>query len=285
MKKRIAKYAYEYGLIALGTLALGLGLNLFLTPLNLSAGGVTTLGTVILHFTKIPISVTNLLANIVLFGLSFKFLGKESVIKTVAGVLFLSLFLEITRYLPPIMADNQDFLLAAICGGVLLGIGLGLVIRPGGSTGGSDLMGLLIKRFMQHVPVAMLILAVDMAFITIAGLVFRSIEITFYSAVATFITAKVADFIANLGDAAKSIYIVSEKSEEIADLVMSKLDRGVTKIHSRGGYSGKERPMLLCVVAPKQAPVLVKDVKRIDPSAFIVICDAREVLGEGFKSK
>ena len=287
MKRTVWKYFYEYGLIAIGAMALAFGLNLFLVPLNLSAGGISTLGTVILYLFGIPLSVTNLLANAVLFVLSFKFLGKSSVFKTVAGVLFLSLFLEVFSHVTPFTGfgdgQMQDLFFASICGGVFVGIGVGLVILPGGSTGGSDLAGLIIKKFIPHIPVPMLILAIDMAIILIAGIVFKSVEVTFYSAVATFVTAKVADFISNLGEAAKSLYVLSEKSDEIISIIMTKYDRGVTEIHSKGAYSGKERPMLLCVVSPKQAPRLVNDIKELDPSAFIVISDAREVLGEGFK--
>lgn len=289
MKRSVAKHVYEYGLLALGTLALGVGLHVFLLPLDLSAGGVTTLGAVILHLTKIPLSVTNLVANVVLFALAFRFLSKGSFVKTIVGVLLLSLSLELTSRIPAtfingIINENSAPIMASICGGVTVGIGLGLIIRSGGSTGGTDLAGLLVKRFMPHVSVTLAMFIMDMIVVIISGVVFRSFEVTFYSLVAIFITSKVADFITNLGDAAKSIYVISEKSSEITALVMGKYDRGLTEIYSKGGYSGKDRPMLLCVVTPKQAPRLVKDIKELDPSAFVIICDAREVLGEGFKN-
>ena len=280
MKAKAKRYIYEYTLIAIGTFVLALGLNLFLVPKQFSAGGVSAVGTVLYYLLGIPLFLTNLVCNVVLLGLGFKFIGRTSIFKTVAGILFLSVSLAITSLIP---APDADLIMSVVCGGVLIGGGVGLVIRVGGSTGGSDLAGLMIKKLVPHIPIAVIIFILDIAVIAVSGIVFASYSIAFYSALAMFISSKVADLITNMGDAAKSLYIMSDKNDKIAELILREHDRGVTEIYSKGAYSGKERKMLLCVMSPKEAPALIKTIKNTDPAAFIIITDAREVLGEGFK--
>ena len=195
-------------------------------------------------------------------------------------IIFFSLSLEITKLFP---VFNNDFFIASIAGGVLTGMGLGIVVRVGASTGGSDFGGLILKKFFPHISVATLILMIDSIIIVLSGIVFKSYTVTFYSATAMFVASKVADIVITLGNAAKSVYIISEKNKEIADIVINDFKRGITGIYSRGMYSGNENMMLFCAVTPKQLPRLVNRVREIDKRAFIVVGDAREVLGEGFK--
>lgn len=275
--KRIVK---EYLFIFIGSFLLAAGMNMFLVPLQLSSGGIGSIGTVLLYVFGVPLSVTNLVFNAVLFVFGYKFLGKDAVIKTVAGIAFLSFSLEVTKYLPTF---KEDMIFACVCGGILVGAGVGLVVRVGGSTGGSDFAGLMIKRFVPHISVATFILIIDCVIIVIAGIVFGSYAVTFYSALAMFISAKVTDFILNMGDAAKSLFIITEKADEVKLVILEKYERGITEIYSKGAYSGEDRMMLLCAVSPKEAPLVVKTVKAIDERAFVIISDAREILGEGFK--
>ncbi len=275
MKKRIK----DYSLILVGALILAVGLNIFLVPIKLSAGGIGTIGTVLLYFFNIPLSVTNLVLNLLLFIVGFKVLGRGSVIKTAFGMLFLSLFLELTSYIP---TPELDIIVATISGGVLVGFGVGLVIRVGGSSGGSDFLGLMIRKRLPHISVATNILIIDLIIISIAGICFGDFIISFYSALCMFISSMVSDRVIDVGKASKSIYITSKKNEEIKELILCEFERGVTEIYTQGGYSRTQRLMLLCVVSPKEAPRLAKKVKEIDPSAFIIISDARLVLGEGF---
>ncbi len=280
MRQNWKKHLIEYALIIIGSFCVAVGLNVFLVPSDLSLGGISALGTVFLHFFGIPLSVTNLVLNAILFLLAFKLVGKASVVKTVVGILSLSLFLQLTTLIP---GAHGDMILSVVCGGIAAGVGLGLVIRAGGSTGGSDLAGVIIKKFAPHISVGAIIFVIDCVMIAIAAVSFGNYVIAFYSAMAMFVATKVADAILNIGDAAKSIYIMSEKSDEITDAILEGCDRGVTKIYSKGGYSGNDRLMLLCVSSPKEAPKIIKTVKAIDKSAFVIISDAREVLGEGFK--
>jgi uncharacterized membrane-anchored protein YitT (DUF2179 family) len=276
MKKTIKSYLF----IAIGAFLLAAGLNMFLVPCKISSGGVSSIGTMLLYKFNIPMSVTNIFFNAVLFVLGYKYVGKNSVLKTVAGIIFLSAFLEITKYLP---AFGDDIFISTVIGGALVGIGVGLVVKVEASSGGSDFAGLILKKFFPHIPIATLILFIDGAIIIIAGIVFKSYMITFYSAIAMFIASKVTDSIMTMGDAAKSVYIMSPENEKISKVIMETFERGVTGVYSKGLYTGSENMMLLCAVSPKQLPRLVNKVKEIDKGAFIIVSDAKEVLGEGFK--
>ena len=222
------------------------------------------------------------MCNAVLFLLGYRYLGKTALVKTVLGILYLSAFLELTGYLP---LYTDDMLIAALCGGVLLGIGVGMVVRQGASTGGSDFAGLILRRFFPHISVATLILILDIAVVLLTGVVFRSFTVTVYSIVALVTASVITDKVVAFGDRAKTIYLFSEKTEEIADFVMHDFERGATAIPCRGMYSGKCYDMLMCVVSPKELPLLQRKAKELDPNVFMVTHDAVEVLGEGFKEE
>lgn len=273
------KTVKSYLFIAIGAFLLAAGLNMFLVPCKISSGGVSSIGTILLYKFNIPMSVTNIFFNAVLFVLGYKYVGKNSVLKTVLGIVFLSAFLEITKYMP---AFGNDIFISTVIGGALVGVGVGFVVKVEASTGGSDFAGLILKKFFPHISIATLILLIDSAIIIVAGIVFKSYMITFYSAIAMFIASKVTDYIMTMGDAAKSVYIISEKNDEISKMIMETFERGVTGIYSKGMYTGSENMMLLCAVSPKQLPRLIAKVKETDKNAFVIVSDVREVLGEGF---
>ena len=272
-------YLWQTACIVLGSFILALGVNLFLTPNKISSGGISSIGTILLHLFGVKMSVTNLALNAVLFLLGFKYLGREAVVKTVIGILALTASLEVTSYLPNY---SEDMLLSTVVGGVLVGLGVGLVVRQNASTGGSDFAALVIRRFLPHVSLATILLVLDCAVIIASGIVFRSVTVTIYSVIAMYISSRVTDAVVVFGNKAKAVQIFSDHNEEIADYVMKEFERGATGIHCRGMYSGSEKLMLLCVLSPKELPLLVRTIKQIDPTAFIIINDAKEVLGEGF---
>ncbi|MBE7064049.1 MAG: YitT family protein [Ruminococcaceae bacterium] len=281
MKKTVFRSLQAYFQIAAGSFILAIGLVLFLAPLKLSSGGVSTIATVLLYLLDIPLSVTTLIINAVLFLFGFRFLGKASLLKTVTGIMSLSLFLEITSYLP-ILAE--DIFIATTGGGALMGIGIGLAVRQEASTGGSDFAALILNRFFPHVPVPTFIFLIDCFIIAGAGLVFRSLSVTFYSAIALLVSMQTTNWVLSFGEAAKSLFILSERTGEISACIREQFSRGTTGIYSKGMYSDKNTLMLFCVVSPKEFPALVRLVRRVDKTAFIVISDVREVLGEGFKA-
>ena len=280
MKTRAKRYVAEYSVIIFGAAILAAVLNVLLVPLKISGGGFGAISTIFYHLFSIPLSISNLGLNVALLIFSLKILGRAAFLKTLVGTLALSLFLELTKDVPK--PGEMDLIVASVMGGVIVGIGLGLVIRVGGSTGGADLIGIIVKRFLPHLPVGVIIFAFDSVVICVSGIVFRSLEVSFYSALVMFIGSKVCDFVMNMGRASKSLYVISSKHEEIKQMILNKYYRGVTELFSRGGYSGVDGVTLLCAVSPKEAPKIVRAVKEVDPNAFIIINDAREVLGEGF---
>ncbi len=272
----------EYFIIGAGCLFLALGLNMFLVPIRLSPGGISTLGTIALYLFRLPLALTNLSLNAVLFLLGYRYLGKAMLAKALAGILMLSFFLQLTAALPPL---TDDILLSTVSGGILVGLGVGLVVRQEGSTGGSDFAALLLHRFFPHISVARFILGIDCGILLFAGVIFESFTITFYSLLSLAIAAKVTDLILSIGNLAKAVTIISSKSEEISACIMTRFSRGVTGIYSKGMYGKTDVLMLLCAVSPKELPALVHTVRELDKSAFLIITDAREVVGEGFLEK
>ncbi len=270
----------QYFYITLGAFLLSLGLNVFLVPQKLSTGGIGTIATVLKHLFNIPLSLTNIVLNGILFLFGIKLLGKKALVKTVVGIAALSLFLEITAFMP---VYTEDMLASCVLGGILVGIGLGIVIRQGASTGGSDFLALMLYKYFPHISMAKIILIVDLIIVGISALIFKSVTVGVYSVISLFISSKIADGILIIGDRAKTLFVLSEKSEQIATGIMEKFERGVTGIQAKGMYKNEKSTMLLSAVSPKEVPIIVNYIKEQDEKAFIIINDAHEIWGEGFK--
>lgn len=267
--------------LTVGCILLSVSINVFLLPYKISAGGISTVGTVLLHLFGIKMSLTNLFFNAVLFIFGYKKLGKYAVVQTASGIILLSIFLELTSHIP---IYSQNELIAVLSGGIFMGAGVGMIVKIGASTGGSDFAGLILKKFFPHISLAKLILAIDCFIVVVAGIVFKSYTVTFYSVIALFVSSVVTDKIITFGDDAKMLQVFSAETEKISNCILNEYERGVTGVHCRGMYSNEERLMLLCVITPKELPVYMNMIKETDKNAFIIICDVHKVIGEGFKS-
>lgn len=276
----VLKKIKEYLILTLGAFFTALALNMFLVPFQLSSGGIGTIGVVLLYFFKIPLSATNLVFNIVLFGFGINLLKKNSVIKTIYGIIVLSACLQITSYLPQF---KEDIFLAMVLGGFFDGLGMGLVLSVDGSTGGIDFAALMVKRKFSHISMADFMLFVNCAMYVISGIVFKSYLVTFYSMIAMFISAKVTDYVINVGDNAKAIMVVTENSSEIETMILNDFGRRATEIYSRGALTEESTKMLICVAKPRETPKIIKQTKQIDEKAFLFVYDVKEVFGKGFK--
>ena len=263
--------------LTVGCILLSVSINVFLLPYKISAGGISTVGTVLLHLFGIKMSLTNLFFNAVLFIFGYKKLGKYAVVQTASGIILLSIFLELTSHIP---IYSQNELIAVLSGGIFMGAGVGMIVKTGASTGGSDFAGLILKKFFPHISLAKLILAIDCFIVVVAGIVFKSYTVTFYSVIASVVTDKIITF----GDDAKMLQVFSAETEKISNCILNEYERGVTGVHCRGMYSNEERLMLLCVITPKELPVYMNMIKETDKNAFIIICDVHKAIGEGFKS-
>lgn len=271
-------------LIVIGTLLVAISVNVVYEPLNMVTGGVSGFAIVVKHFTGklfsggIPIWFTNLLINIPLFVVAILSKGKKFVGKT----LFATVCFTIALYIVPSFdVQYKDYLLASVFGGVIGGTGLGLVFITSATTGGTDLFGMLIQKYFRHYTVPQLLIVIDGAIVLTGAAVF-GLDRALYSVIAVYINSKVMDGILEGLKFAKVTYIISDQYERIADKILQDFDRGVTGISARGMYSNDEKQMLFCVVSKKEIAPLVEMVAEIDKKAFVIISDAREVMGEGF---
>lgn len=276
----IKKTTLDYICIVAGSFVLAFSINFFLVPQKISTGGVSGVGTVLLYVFNIPLSVTVLALNALLFLFGYKFLKKSSLVKTVSGIVFLSVFLEFTK---PFGAYSDDIFIASVFGGIIAGIGVGLTISREASTGGSDFAALMLRRFFPHVSLARIILVIDFFVIILSGVIFKNYTVMLYSLVSLYIGTKVADMILVSGDYAKSVMIISDKTDEISEFILSDMNRGVTGIYSRGYYKKSDGMMLMCIVRSKEIPRLLNKIKQIDFNSFIIISEVREVHGAGFR--
>lgn len=286
--KLIKKYLPEYLIITLGSFILALGISLFLVPCKISTGGVSGIGTVLYHLFKVPMSVSTLVINLLLFAFGFKFLAKSSIVKTLYGIGAYSLSFVVTEIIAPIIngwlaGAASDVWIASIFGGVLVGVGVGLVVSRSASTGGSDFAALMLHKLIPHVSVANFIMIIDSIVIIASAIALGNFSITFYSIISLYISNKVTDYLIVAGDAAKTVYVISKNNDDIAAQIMEKIQRGVTSISSHGCYSGEEKKMLMCVVRNKEVPRVISLIREMDPSAFTVVMEAKEVRGLGFK--
>ncbi len=281
MKKKIFKVVADMILMAMGSFLYALSITALIDANMLSAGGVTGVSTLIHRFTNIPTGLLVFVINIPIIILGFIKLGKKFIVKTAIATAMVSLSLEITEtYIPAYETDN---ILAAIFGGIIMGLGLSFVFMRGGTTGGVDIIAKVINQRFRHLTVGRVLLTMDGLVIIITAIVFRNIETALYSVIAMFVSSKVMDTVLYGSDKGKIIYIVTDNPEEISRAIIEKVGRGVTMLKSRGAYTGKEREMLMCTVRLNEVSAVYSVVNEFDKNAFVVVGEAGEILGEGFK--
>lgn len=275
----------HYVLIVIGTFLMAASVNWVYEPLELVTGGITGLAIVIKKITSfwiedgIPIWLTTILLNIPLFIAAILVKGKTFLRNTLFGTVSLTVALYIV---PPINLMFDEMILAAIFGGVLDGLGLGLVFVSMASTGGSDLLATIIHKYKPYMSVPQILIIIDGVIVT-AGVISFGVMRALYAIIALYILGKVSDGILEGLKFAKMAYIISDYYNEIAGQILIQLDRGVTGISATGMYSNTDKKMLFCVVSKKEIVKLTDIVASIDPKAFIIVSDAREVTGEGFR--
>ena len=283
MRKSTNTIVEFLGLI-IGCIFMGVALNMFFKPYTIAPGGLSGLSLVISKFTGLSVSTIMLIIGVPLLVFSIKILGKKDAIKTFIGMIILSAVLKVTEPLATI-GVIQDALLATISGGILLGAGLGIVFSVDGSTGGTDLIALLVNRVIPSLPVSKCLIIIDGMVVLSAGIANGDIETGLYSAMALYIVFKVIDAIISGFDYSKAFMIITEDRDELREAILNDVKRGVTILDGKGGYTNNDKSILLVVVNNKKQEVhLKKLIKKVDPNAFIIVSDVHEVLGEGFKS-
>lgn len=273
-------YYAELLLMLLGTAMIALGIQWLYDPAGLVTGGVTGAAIIVKSLSggKIPLWFTNILFNIPVFLIAWRVKGKRFIGRTLIGTVMLSLWLYI---IPAGDMAKGDYILAAVFGGVISGAGMGFVLLARATTGGTDMMAVLVQSRLRHYSVVQILQVID-GIVVLAGLYVFGIQAGLYAIVAIFVTSKISDALLEGMKYSKTAFIITSRSQEVAETIMERLDRGVTGLFAKGMYSGEEKCVLYCVVEPKQIVELKDIVAEFDPDAFVIVSDAREVLGEGF---
>lgn len=280
MKNKIVQTIQEYVIIALGCTIMAAGVSLFLLPNELSTGGFSGIATIVYYFFKVPMGVTVLALNIPLLIIAYFKVGKQLFARSIYGTIVFSLMIDLIDKITPL---THDRFLGCIYGGVFAGIGTAIILKFDASTGGSDLLSHIIRAYKKQYKSSSLILAVDTVVIALNVIFFKNIEIGLYSAIAIFLMGKMIDLIFEGVNFTKVIFIISPKYEEIAGQISASINRGSTGLFSKGMYTDQEKLTLLCVGSRTEAYEMQSIAKEIDKEAFIIIMNAREVIGKGFK--
>ena len=284
MKRTPAQLVKNYFLILLGAAVYALAFDAFFVPNGVAFGGVTGLAQIVNFFLpQAPVGTLVIAFNIPLFLLGWRLLGGHMLVSSLAAMTASSLFIDLIPLVyefPPM----EDKLLACIFGGVVLGIGLGIIFLQGATTGGTEIVARLLKLKLSWLPLGKLLLLADLVVVALVALVFRNINTALYGVVALYISTVVMDWALYGMDNAKVAYIISDKPEEIARVIMEELERSVTYLQGEGGYLGQPKRVILCAFKQRQIVDIKETVRQVDPNAFMIVTTSHEVLGEGFGS-
>ena len=267
-------------LMVVGTGLMALAIQCIYDPVGLVTGGFTGVAIIAKYVTKgaVPLWLTNLVLNVPLFLLAALIKGKKFVARTAVATVLLSAWLYV---IPLWNLAEGDYVLSAIFGGVICGVGMGMVLLARATTGGTDMLAALIQHKLRHYT-TMQIICVIGGIIVAGGIYSFGVKAALYAIVAIYVTSKVSDTLMEGMKYSKAVFIVSDRYKEISDAIMTQMDRGVTGLDAVGMYSGDEKCMLYCVVSKKEIVVLKEIILKIDNNAFVIVTDAREVVGEGF---
>ena len=268
-----------FGLVV-GTFFMACSTAYFLLPNKLSTGGFSGIATIAYYFFNTPVGTATIILNVPLFIIAYFRIGKHFIFKSILGTFLLSFFINM---LEKYSAVTNDRFLACIYGGIIMGIGSAITLKVNGSTGGSDLLTYIIRTYNDKIKSSDLIILIDTIIIFINILFFKEIEIGLYSVIAIYLMGKMIDIIFEGINFTKVLFIISDKYEEIAKIVGDEVKRGSTGIYAKGMHTNSEKMMLFCVGARSEIIQIKKLATSIDPKSFIVIFNAREAWGKGFK--
>ena len=282
-KKRVSKrdLLIDIAAIILGSALVALGLVIFTVPNNLAPGGVSGLATAVCHVTGLPIGLLSLFFNIPIFLVGFKMFGIRALLKTLAATVLLSAFIDLFTTMG--LAYTNNVLLASALGGAVVGVGMGFLFSRGITTGGTDLVASILRVKLPHLPMGTLLTAIDIVVVIIAVLVFQNVEIALYSGVTIFCAGRVIDAIMQGIDYAKIIMVITDKPEELLQLLAKEMGRGVTELPAKGGWTRENKSVLITVARRSEMAASLKAIKKADPKSFVILYNATEVHGEGFK--
>ena len=281
MRNKILKVTTNMLFFIIGAIIYSVSVNVFLTPNSISPGGFTGIATVANYVFGLPTGVVLIILNIPVLILGFVKLGSVFILKTALVTLLTSLSLDVsTRLLPALKTDG---ILASMFGGILMGLGLSLILLRGATTGGIDIIAKLVNQKYRHLSVGKIILMADGIVIVINALVYKNAESALYSIIAMYGATRMMDILLYGADKGKTIFVITSSPQEVCQEINHKVGRGVTQIPVIGGYTGEKRIMLMCSVRVHEVAAIHDAVRAHDTRAFIVVSEAGEIIGEGFK--
>ena len=267
----------DYILIVLGTFLAGVAFDWFFLPYSLAPGGVTGISAVLAHYLPLTVGTLSFIINVPLFVLGWKTVGWRFALRSFIAMTLMSVFIDI---IPPFDVSG-NVMLASIFGGALLGVGLGMVVRAGATTGGTDMAAKMVHHYIGFLSIATILLIIDGIVVGFAAMTF-GIEAGLWALITLVACSKVMDMIIKGFNTAMQFMIISPKSEEIVQRIHREIDRGCTRLMAEGTFSGRPVGTLLCVLSRTEAPRLKKLIVEVDPSAFVTVCDVSEAMGPGF---
>lgn len=279
-KEKIKRFIIEGIGTVVGSGIMALGISLFLLPNQLSSGGFAGIATITYYLLEIPMGTMILILNVPLFIFAGYKIGKEFFIKSIIGTTSLSLFIDILDKYKPVTTDR---FLACIYGGIIIGIGTAIILKANSSTGGTELIANIIKIYNKNISISRYLTIIDIIVIIFNVLFFKQVEIGLYSIIAIYLYGKLVDIIFEGVYFTKLLFIISDKNEEISKLIEQDVKRGVTGLYGKGMYSNKNKLVLICAASTRDIGKIKNIAKEIDKTCFIVVANAREALGQGFK--
>jgi len=275
MKINFKNFIKESIGMIVGCILISVALNMFFSPHTIAPGGLSGLSVVLSKVSGLSVSAIMLIMGIPLIFFSIKILGTKNAIKTLIGMLLLSLCISLTSSLSQVSVTD-DVLLAAITGAILLGLGLGVVFSVDGSTGGTDLIALMINKAIPSIPLSKCLVCIDGLVVMSSGIVNKNLETALYSAISLYVIVKMIDFIIS------GFIIITNEEEKLKEAIVNDIKRGITILDGRGGYTDSSKSVLIVAVNKKQEVHMKKLIKNVDKNAFIIVSKAHEVFGEGF---
>ena len=275
-KEIVREWAYIVG----GAACYAVGYCFFFYPNSVVPGGVTGVSTIVNFLTGAPVGVLSIVLNIPLFAFAWRHFGLRFMLMSGAGMALTYIFIDVFNLLG--FAATHDPLLACTIGAALNGTGLGLVYRSGATTGGTDIIAKVLRQKYPYINFGTFIMALNVVIISAYALIFRRLDAAFYAVIAMFVVSRAIDTVLYGLDTSKVCYLISNKSAELDEAITATMHRGVTKLRGEGGYTGEEREVLMCVIKKRQITDIRKLVKAIDPNAFFIVTDAKDVFGNGF---
>lgn len=281
MKINFKNFIKESIGMIVGCILISVALNMFFSPHTIAPGGLSGLSVVLSKVSGLSVSAIMLIMGIPLIFFSIKILGTKNAIKTLIGMLLLSLCISLTSSLSQVSVTD-DVLLAAITGAILLGLGLGVVFSVDGSTGGTDLIALMINKAIPSIPLSKCLVCIDGLVVMSSGIVNKNLETALYSAISLYVIVKMIDFIISGFDYSKCFIIITNEEEKLKEAIVNDIKRGITILDGRGGYTDSSKSVLIVAVNKKQEVHMKKLIKNVNKNAFIIVSKAHEVFGEGF---